>query len=116
MKIRKICFILFYILTIAIIIKFRFISVNGQSMCPTLHDGQICIAMNTNKIKDGDIVVIDTRDLDIPADYIIKRFYEDKSDSNTIYVQGDNLNHSLDSRTFGNLSRDRIVCKVIFSF
>lgn len=113
---KKFVIYLFYILTIVFIIKFRIIVVNGQSMNPTLHDGQICIALNTNKINDGDIIVLDTKNTNIPADYIIKRFYEDKSDDQTIYVQGDNYNNSLDSRTFGNISRDRIVCKVIFSF
>lgn len=113
---KKFCTYLFYILTIIVLLKFRVIQVNGQSMYPTLHDKQICIALNTDKIKDRDIVVLNTKNEDIPADYIIKRFYEDKSDENTIYVQGDNYSNSIDSRYFGNLSRDEIVCKVIFSF
>lgn len=111
---KKLCLYLFYALTIIALLKFRLIQVNGQSMYPTLHDKQICIALNTAKIKDGDIIVLNTKNEDIPADYIVKRFYEDKSDEQTVFVQGDNTNNSLDSRIYGNFDRKDIVCKLIF--
>lgn len=99
---------------IIFLLNFRIIHVNGQSMCPTLHDGQFCLAMITNKIEDGDIIILNTKQDNIPADYIIKRFYEDKSDSTSVFVQGDNTEHSLDSRVFGNFDREKIVGKIIF--
>lgn len=111
---KKLCQYLFFALTIIALLKFRIIQVNGQSMCPTLKDGQICIALNTAKIKDGDIIVLNTKNEDIPADYIIKRYYEDKSDNESVFVQGDNTNNSLDSRIYGNFDRKNIVCKLIF--
>ena len=102
------------ILTIVFMLNFRIIHINGHSMCPTLQDGQFCIAMNTNKIEDGDIIIINTKDDNIPADYIIKRFYADKSDSTSVFVQGDNTEHSIDSRVLGNFDRDKVVGKIIF--
>lgn len=110
---KKFCTYLFYILTIIVLLKFRVIQVNGQSMYPTLKDKQYCIALNTDKINDGDIIVLTTKGKDLPADYIIKRFYEDKSDYYTVFVQGDNTNNSIDSRKIGNFNRENVICKVI---
>lgn len=110
----SIIFHLFVILTIIFIIKFRIVSVNGQSMYPTYDDKELHLMLNTNQINDGDIVIIDVKDTQLPADYIIKRFYEDKSTDNLIWVEGDNKENSLDSRSFGKLKRERIMGKILF--
>ena len=107
---------LFYILTILFLFKIRIIMVNGQSMYPTLKDKQICVAWNTDKINDGDVVVVDVKNTNLPTSYIVKRFYEDKSNEHLIWVEGDNKTNSLDSRSFGPLERNKVMCKVIFPF
>lgn len=83
-------------------------------MYPTLSNNQICLMLNTNQINDGDIVIIDVKDTELPADYIIKRFYQEKSTEDYIWVEGDNKAKSLDSRTFGPIDKERIIGKLIF--
>lgn len=112
-KFFTIMFRLYLILAIIFVVKFRIVCVNGQSMYPTLHDKQICLMLNTTNINDGDIVIIDTKNSGLPADYIIKRFYADKSTDDYIWVEGDNKNNSLDSRRFGHLDRHKVIGKLI---
>ena len=113
-KFLSIIFYLYLILTIIFIIKFRIVSVNGQSMCPTLKDKEIHLMLNTANINDGDIVIIDTKDSGLPADYIIKRFYADKSTDKYIWVEGDNKDNSVDSRRFGLIDKEKVIGKLIF--
>lgn len=112
-KYLSIMFYSFYVLTIIILLNIRIIIVNGQSMYPTLEDRQLCVMLDTHRINDGDIVVLNVKNTDLPTNYIIKRFCESKSTADFVWVEGDNKANSLDSRSFGLLESERIIGKVL---
>lgn len=104
--------IIFVILFLCLISVFRPISVHGESMCPTLQNGDtlICNTKNTNP-KIGDIVVIKPSFKAVPDKFIIKRVIDIKD--NQIFIQGDNTNNSYDSRNFGWINIDQVFGVVI---
>ncbi|MBI4036239.1 nickel-type superoxide dismutase maturation protease [Candidatus Daviesbacteria bacterium] len=81
---------------------------SGNSMLPTLKDGQDilvwCWFVNP---KVGDIVVIKHKGKEI-----VKRI--ENIQNNTVFVTGDNKQESTDSRNFGAVSRLEIVGKVVY--
>ena len=106
------CSVLFYFL-----LTFKIITVCGHSMEPTLTDGEVCIIQTFCTLEDGDIVVIDTtEEPNIPVSSIIKRYVANQSNSDEIYVLGDNSERSYDSRKFGKLKRKNVIGKVILTF
>lgn len=117
---QKILDILFCITTILLIIfsfKYRIAMVSGSSMNPTLRDGQFCLIKLTDELQDGDIIVIDTKDIsNIRAESIIKRYQESKSTEEGIYVLGDNYLNSYDSRKFGLIDRKNLIGRVVVIF
>ncbi len=94
----------------------------GDSMYPTLRSGQFVLVLRTGifyrQIRHGEVVVISMDDAMIvkrvallpgevdPDGYRIPEGY--------VYVLGDNLARSYDSREFGPVPIDRVVGKVIF--
>jgi signal peptidase I len=113
----------------------HFVVVDGVSMLPTLKNGQRLTMSNAywliGPLKDNDIVVV--RDSG-KTGYIIKRIYKmagetvdyanspkDWSIANgkfvvpegTVYVLGDNRDHSEDSRFFGPKKLTDVIGKVI---
>lgn len=84
-------------------------TVSGNSMLPTLKEGQDVLSFNWaylgKKPKVGDIVVIKQ-----DGKEMVKRVQ--KVDGRRIFVEGDNKEESTDSRYFGPISRDQIVGKV----
>lgn len=87
-------------------------TVNGNSMVPTLQQGQDVLSFNwaylSKKPKVGDIVVIKFKGKEI-----IKRVH--KLSDREVVVQGDNMDESTDSRDFGAVEMDQIVGKVIYA-
>lgn len=79
----------------------------GNSMYPTLKQGQEVLTFNWGKPKVGDMVVIkkDGRE-------IIKRIH--LSSGRGTFVQGDNEKESTDSRHFGPINKSQIIGKVIY--
>lgn len=81
--------------------------VSGNSMAPTLKDGQIIIASSLKQPKLGAIIVFKHNNREK-----IKRI---KSISNRkIEVIGDNAGASSDSRDFGLIEQDHIIGTVLF--
>lgn len=111
---RKALIVLIILLNL-FLLKFNLVIVSGNSMNPTLTNHQVCIMMKTKQINDGDIIVINTKNIaKIPAKSIIKRYNADYSTPQMIYVEGDNKNNSLDSHDFGLINRHNIKGKIIF--
>lgn len=79
----------------------------GQSMLPTLPPGKLIIARGWFRtVKPQHIVVINHEGKEK-----IKRVYEIRG--NQLYVVGDNLGSSKDSRHFGWIDNSCIVAKVV---
>jgi len=104
--------------------------VQGLSMQPTLQPGQRLLVLKGTKVHDGDIVVIKQG----ASEYIVKRVYRTGGEvvsprfkpaeaawnpegfrvpDNSIYVLGDNLAVSEDSRLFGPVPVANVVGRAI---
>ncbi|MBI2040444.1 S26 family signal peptidase [Candidatus Microgenomates bacterium] len=93
--------------------------VYGNSMLPTLKQGQEVLTFNWGKAKVGDVVVIkhDGKEMvkrvtkiNDPASPRLCR----ASRQILVEVEGDNKKESIDSRHFGAIFREQIMGKVIY--
>ncbi len=93
------------------VIPFSRYKIVGHSMEPTLRNGQVVWVNNwtylINKVKVGDIVVFKKDNQEL-----VKRVTSVSSSG--VFLTGDNQKDSLDSKAFGEVSRNAIVAKVIF--
>lgn len=84
-------------------------TVKGYSMTPTLNPGQDILSFNWaylgKKPEVGDIVIVKSE--------IVKRVQRIESDK--IYLIGDNMEESTDSRHFGPINLNQILGKMVFS-
>lgn len=121
------------------------IKVCGNSMLPTLEDGDYVLVLKTQNINRGDVVIIN----DGKGKYIVKRVAGIAGDeilitahetyvndilfdnltnslqtdyreyihvpSESIYILGDNRLESFDSRDIGYISKEMVKGKIIFS-
>jgi len=88
----------------------KVIIVQGTSMEPTYHNGDIGLAFkvyNADNINVGDVVVFQYEGIEV-----IKRVAEDRGTA--FWVLGDNAPESFDSRDFGEVDKARIEYKVAF--
>lgn len=91
--------------------------ITGHSMEPTLHNGQLVLVLNDDivPIQRGDIVATYMRCQDT-VEFVSKRIVAVPGDTingqvlppNMYWIEGDNKEHSVDSRTCGPISRDQI--------
>lgn len=90
---------------------FELLKVNGDSMYPTLKDGEIYIGLKVlspKMIKIGKIYAIKIpRELarDSRRVWLIKRLTNHTRSKKFCYFIGDNKDYSYDSRTFGSLEQ-----------
>ena len=128
--------IIHVLLAVVFVLNFKIIRVNGQSMSPTLDNGQVILtSRHTDDLKRNSIVIVKYND-----ELIVKRIaalendtvvmkddavfvngvklsnssYEGEEMSITlkkgeVFILGDNHKVSLDSRYFGTISTDMIV-------
>ena len=102
------------LLLICIFFLFPFTEVVGTSMFPTYSDGEILFSRRIflkSLLKVGNVVVFHS-----PEDekkILIKRIAEKHISENKVYYYclGDNSNNSRDSRHFGYVSSDLIICR-----
>lgn len=95
--------------------KYDLTQVAGTSMNPTFNDGDYVIVDKTIEPEDLDVVIIKVDDEDrYGAGQIIKRYYEEYS-VNGLYVIGDNVDHSLDSRVVGEFDKEDCAGVVVYN-
>lgn len=86
-------------------------TIQGKSMIPTLSPGQDILSFNWayigRKPKIGEVIVLNYQGKDM-----VKRVT--KVEGEEIFVEGDNQDWSTDSRSFGTVSMDQIVGKVVY--
>lgn len=76
--------------------------VYGKSMLPTLKQGNIVLAVKKRKYKINDIVIVKINDKEV-----IKRIT--KINNNLVFLEGDNINHSTDSRNYGLINTNNVI-------
>ena len=88
------------------------VAIAAESMAPTLSDGEWWIARRTRKCRPGDVVVFDhpTRS----GMVAVKRVIRPEGDG--WWVEGDNPEHSTDSRHFGPLPRARVLGRLVWRY
>lgn len=94
------------------------IFVSGNSMFPTFFDNDVIVGTRiykTSNLKKNDIIVY--KSPDNPSRFVIKRIHHFFIDNSTktyyFYCLGDNQDDSYDSRNYGYISSDSIICKII---
>lgn len=83
--------------------------VEGDSMLPSLKDGDKVLVRPPKHLQSGDIVVANHP---FRNTTIIKRIRE-ISTSGKLFLRGDNPDESTDSRTFGEIDRKEVLGKAI---
>ena len=86
--------------------------VQGDSMLPGYHSGDLVVIKKTMKVKRNDVVIAqrpDRKEL-----LIIKRVIT--VTNNGFWLQGDNSEFSDDSRLFGEVPKELIVGAVLFKY
>ena len=92
------------------------VKVDGNSMHPTLKDGEYVLMRITDDVEVGDVVVLHVKyEYEMDSEYIIKRVAEIATDG-SVYVLGDNAEVSYDSRHCGYFPKEIIRGKVVFEF
>lgn len=81
--------------------------ISGHSMEPTIHEGDKVLVLAFLKVKKGDVVAFRYN-----TKVLIKRVKNIKGD---VYeLKGDNTRDSLDSKQFGEVSKNDIIGKVVW--
>ena len=105
---------LIFILVAVIYYLFPIITICGCSMFPTYIDGEIIFATRLyrkSKLKAGDVVVYYAPNE--KRRIVIKRIAEIDTNVGVMYCLGDNADESCDSRVYGYVSLNRLICKPI---
>lgn len=89
------------------------VEVRGQSMAPTLLPGDRMVAVTCLRGRPGDIVAV--RDPRCPSRLLVKRVTAVEADA-SVYVSGDDLAASTDSRTFGAIPPALVAGRVVWRY
>lgn len=91
-------------------IGFTTVRIVGPSMEPTLRNGEVHVVRRGARVRVGDVVVV--RHPRRPELLTVKRIV--RGETQGWWVEGDNPEHSSDSREFGPVSVDSIVGVLMF--
>ena len=91
---------------------FPLIEVCGNSMHPTFKDGDVILGCRIFSLKKKSVYVFHPP---VGEKYVIKRLTQVSPTTNKLFFEGDNPDHSYDSRMYGYVSRDKVVAKYIFT-
>ena len=127
------CFAIALIAAIGIrLFVFELVRVDGDSMKPTLYDGQTLfvekISLYTGNIQRGDIVIVHypgrtgayvKRVVGLAGDNTLEQVMNWDTEQTIVpegccYVMGDNRNDSMDSRSIGPIPEDDLIGKALF--
>ena len=106
-------------LVILFVSIFPIVEVIGESMMPTYHNGEFLIGYRffpKAKLKVGDVIVYRLpHDTDTCVIKRIDRITASIYDDNNLlfYCLGDNSDNSYDSRNYGYISQEYIVCRLL---
>jgi nickel-type superoxide dismutase maturation protease len=95
--------------------RYGTVVVSGASMAPTLNEGDWVVVRwkpRRKKLEAGNIVIVE-RD-DQPGIQYVKRIT--KIEKKRYWVEGDNSEPSIDSRSWGFLTRKEIIGKYLFRY
>jgi nickel-type superoxide dismutase maturation protease len=84
--------------------------VEGDSMLPTLKNGGEVLVKTGEKLQIGDIVIANHP---FKKSVVIIKRIEKISTSGKLFLVGDNPSESTDSRSFGEISAESIIGKVV---
>ena len=126
-KIKKIWKFLPYLFFFFALLNFRVILITGNSMSPTLQNGSFAIVdknlFKLFEIKKNDILVFQKDKEEVvkkivgfPNETITIENKEIKLNESQVYLLGENLPESIDSRSYGPLNSKSIIGKVVLSF
>lgn len=87
------------------------ITIEGDSMLPTLKTGDRVLIDKNSAINVGDIIVANHPFKSSVK--IVKRLAAIESDGR-LFLSGDNPNESSDSRAFGSVIRSNVIGKVVY--
>jgi nickel-type superoxide dismutase maturation protease len=87
-------------------------AIAGDSMLPGLRDGDWVLVRRTRRCRPGDVVAV--RDPRQPMRIVVKRAI--RPEATGWWVVGDNLEASTDSRTFGAVPPELVVCRVVLRY
>ena len=95
-------------------ILFPLYRISGNSMWPTYHDGEMFLCrriFRKSKIRCGDVICYKAPE---GASPVIKRVTRIKYKEGKLYFfcEGDNYKNSYDSRKYGFVSEDNIICRL----
>jgi signal peptidase I len=89
--------------------KYFPVRVMGHSMRPTILEGDFLLVKKTDSYQIGELVVVQ-----LAEQKLVKRVVDEKADQ--VWLSGDNVKASDDSRKFGWIEKNQIIGKVLFRY
>lgn len=93
-----------------LVYAFPLIEVCGESMLPTYKDGDIVLGCRLFTLTRNSVYVFRPP---VGEKYVIKRLTQVSSTTHKLFFEGDNSDHSYDSRMYGYISQDKVVAKCL---